>query len=307
MSVAEKINSEETKPKKNNNGLLVANPVYKPFRYPWCYDAWLTQQRIHWLPEEVPLGDDVRDWQKNLSVSEKNLLTQIFRFFTQADVEVSNCYIRHYMNVFKPTEVLMMMSSFASMETVHVAAYSHLLDTIGMPETEYTAFMKYKEMKDKYDYMQGFDVKSNHDIAKTIAVFSAFTEGLQLFASFAILLNFPRHNKMKGMGQIVTWSVRDETLHCNSMIRLFKAFIDLAFEMGPMEGLTANDVKQYIRFIANRRLSQLGLEGIYDVQKNPLGWLDTMLNAVEHMNFFEGRATEYSKASTQGTWSEVFS
>ena len=106
MSVAENVKSEIIQPKKNNNGLLVANPVYKPFRYPWCYDAWLTQQRIHWLPEEVPLGDDVRDWQKNLSASEKNLLTQIFRFFTQADVEVSNCYIRHYMNVFKPTEVL---------------------------------------------------------------------------------------------------------------------------------------------------------------------------------------------------------
>ena len=329
MSVAEKIQSKD-------NGLLVANPVYKPFRYPWCYDAWLTQQRIHWLPEEVPLGDDVRDWQKNLSIEEKNLLTHIFRFFTQADVEVSNCYIRHYMNVFKPTEVLMMMSSFASMETVHIAAYSHLLDTIGMPETEYSAFMKYKEMKDKYDYMQGFDVKSKHDIAKTIAVFSAFTEGLQLFASFAILLNFPRFNKMKGMGQIVTWSVRDETLHCNSMIRLFKdfikenpsiwneklkkeiydacktiishedAFIDLAFQMGPLEGLTANEIKQYIRFIGNRRLEQLGLNPIYDVQKNPLTWLDNMLNGVEHMNFFEGRATEYSKASTKGSWGEVF-
>ena len=336
MSVAEKIKAEIVQP-KNNGGLLVANPVYKPFRYPLCYDAWLTQQRIHWLPEEVPLGDDVRDWQKNLSASEKNLLTQIFRFFTQADVEVSNCYIRHYMNVFKPTEVLMMMTSFASMETVHIAAYSHLLDTIGMPESEYSAFMQYKEMKDKYDYMQGFDVKSNHDIAKTIAVFSAFTEGLQLFASFAILLNFPRHNKMKGMGQIVTWSVRDETLHCNSMIRLFKefvnenpgiwterltselyhacktiiahedAFIDLAFEMGPMEGLTAQQVKDYIRFIANRRLTQLGLEPLYNIRKNPLTWLDTMLNAVEHMNFFEGRATEYSKASTQGTWTEAFS
>ena len=197
--------------------------------------------------------------------------------------------------------------------------------------------MKYKEMKDKYDYMQGFNVNSKEDIAKTVAVFSAFTEGLQLFASFAILLNFPRHNKMKGMGQIVTWSVRDETLHCNSMIRIFKefikenpeiwtpklkkelyeacriivehedAFIDLAFEMGPMEGLTAQEVKDYIRFIANRRLIQLGLEPIYDVQKNPLTWLDTMLNAVEHMNFFEGRATEYSKASTQGTWAEAFS
>ena len=228
-------------------------------------------------------------------------------------------------------------TAFAAMETVHVAAYSHLLDTIGMPESEYSAFMKYKEMKDKYDYMQGFNVNSKEDIAKTVAVFSAFTEGLQLFASFAILLNFPRHNKMKGMGQIVTWSVRDETLHCNSMIRIFKefikenpeiwtpklkkelyeacrtiiehedAFIDLAFEMGPMEGLTAQEVKDYIRFIGNRRLVQLGLEPIYDVQKNPLGWLDTMLNAVEHMNFFEGRATEYSKASTQGTWVEAFS
>ena len=231
----------------------------------------------------------------------------------------------------------MMMTAFASMVTVHIAAYSHLLDTIGMPETEYSAFMKYKEMKDKYDYMQNFNVNSKEDIAKTVAVFSAFTEGLQLFASFAILLNFPRHNKMKGMGQIVTWSVRDETLHCNSMIRIFKefinenpeiwtpklkkelyeacrtiiehedAFIDLAFEMGPMEGLTAQEVKNYIRFIANRRLAQLGLEQIYKVDKNPLGWLDTMLNAVEHMNFFEGRATEYSKASTRGTWVEAFS
>ena len=138
------------------------------------------------------------------------------------------------------------------------------------------------------------------------------------------------------MGQIVTWSVRDETLHCNSMIRLFKdfikeepqiwndklkneiyeacktivhhedAFIDLAFQMGPMEGLTADEVKKYIRFIGNRRLEQLGLNPIYDVKKNPLTWLDTMLNGVEHMNFFEGRATEYSKASTQGTWAEAF-
>ena len=337
MSVAEKIKVEKKEiiqPKKM--GLLVENPVYKPFRYPWCYDAWLTQQRIHWLPEEVPLGDDVRDWQKNLSQPEKNLLTQIFRFFTQADVEVNNCYLRHYTTVFKPTEVLMMMTAFAAMETVHIAAYSHLLDTIGMPETEYSAFLQYKEMKDKYDYMQGFDVKSKHNIAMTMAVFSAFTEGLQLFASFAILLNFPRFNKMKGMGQIVTWSVRDETLHCNSMIRLFRdfvkeepqiwndklkkeivdacktivthvdAFIDLAFLMGPLEGLTANEIKQYIRFIGNRRLEQLGLDPIYDVKKNPLTWLDTMLNGVEHMNFFEGRATEYSKASTRGTWGEVF-
>ena len=175
---------EIIQPKKM--GLLVENPVYKPFRYPWCYDAWLTQQRIHWLPEEVPLGDDVRDWQKNITPAEKNLLTHIFRFFTQADVEVNNCYLRHYTTVFKPTEVLMMMTAFAAMETVHIAAYSHLLDTIGMPESEYSAFMKYKEMKDKYDYMQGFDVKSNHDIAKLANNCNPSVKALNTAIVFAI-------------------------------------------------------------------------------------------------------------------------
>ncbi|NBX72738.1 MAG: ribonucleotide-diphosphate reductase subunit beta, partial [Alphaproteobacteria bacterium] len=312
------------------------NPVYKPFRYPWAYEAWLKQQQVHWLPEEVPMADDVKDWRHKLNAGERNLLTQIFRFFTQADVEVNNCYMKHYSRVFMPTEVQMMMSAFSNMETIHIAAYSHLLDTIGMPEIEYSAFLRYKEMKDKYDYMQTFSVDSPFEIAKTVAAFGAFTEGLQLFASFAILMNFPRFNKMKGMGQIVTWSVRDETLHCQSMIKLFRtfvdenkfiwtdnlqrelslicdtivdhedAFIDLAFELGSVEGMTADDVKAYIRYIADRRLTQLGLQPMYRVAKNPLPWMDEMLNGIEHANFFEARATEYSKAATRGTWEEAF-
>lgn len=316
--------------------LLTENPVYKPFHYPWAYEAWLTQQRLHWLPEEVPLSEDVRDWKHKLTPAERNLLTQIFRFFTQADVEVNNCYMKHYSQVFKPTEIQMMIAAFSNIETVHIAAYSHLLDTIGMPETEYSAFLKYKEMKDKYDYMQNFNVDSKEDIAMTMAVFGAFTEGLQLFASFAILMNFPRFNKMKGMGQIVTWSVRDETLHTLSVIRLFKtfidenpeiwteklqkdiydacdtiikhedAFIDLAFEQGGIEGLTADEVKQYIRYIGDRRLTQLGLDEMYGTDKNPLPWMDAILNGIEHANFFENRATEYSRAATEGSWEEAF-
>lgn len=316
--------------------LLDAKPIYKPFDYPWAYDAWHLQQVIHWLPEEVPLADDVKDWRYNLSDDERNLLTQIFRFFTQADIEVNNCYMKHYTQVFQPTEVQMMLAAFSNMETIHIAAYSHLLDTIGMPETEYQAFMKYKEMKDKYDYMQQFGVKTKRDIALTLAAFGAFTEGLQLFASFAILLNFQRFGKMKGMGQIVTWSVRDETLHTNSIIKLFQtfihenpevwdnqlekdligicrsivhhedAFIDLAFGLGDIEGLTAAGVKEYIRYIGDRRLKQLGIDATFGVKRNPLPWLDEILNGVEHTNFFENRVTEYAKASTKGTWEEAF-
>ncbi len=317
--------------------LLNAAHVYKPFHYPWAYEAWATQQRVHWLPEEVPLADDVKDWRQKLTDSERNILTQIFRFFTQADVEVNNCYMKHYSQVFQPTEIQMMLSAFSNIETIHIAAYSHLLDTIGMPETEYSAFLHYKEMKDKYDYMQNFNVNSKREIALTLAVFGAFTEGLQLFASFAVLMNFPRFNKMKGMGQIVSWSVRDETLHTLSIIKLFRtfveenpeiwttdlqreiyvacetivthedAFIDLAFELGGIQGLTAQDVKQYIRYIGDRRLSQLGLQPIYRIEANPLPWMDAMLNGIEHANFFENRATEYSRASTTGSWDEAFS
>ena len=316
--------------------LLDPSPTYKPFRYPWAYEAWLTQQRIHWLPEEVPLSDDVKDWQRTLTPAERNLLTQIFRFFTQADVEVNNCYMKHYARVFEPTEVQMMLAAFSNIETVHIAAYSHLLDTVGMPEVEYSAFLRYKAMRDKYDYMQQFGVDTREDIARTLAVFGAFTEGLQLFASFAVLLNFPRFGKMKGMGQIVAWSARDETLHTENIIHLFRtftqeypevwtdalrrdlvvacetivshedAFIDLAFEMGGVEGLEAGEVKSYIRFIGDRRLAQLGLQPIYRIGENPLPWMDAMLNGVEHTNFFENRATEYAKAATRGTWEEAF-
>lgn len=316
--------------------LLEERVQYKPFKYPWAYDAWLQQQRVHWLPEEVPLADDVKDWHRTLTPGERNLLTHIFRFFTQSDVEVNNCYMKHYSQVFKPTEVQMMLSAFSNIETVHIAAYSHLLDTIGIPESEYSAFLQYQQMMDKYDYLQEFNVDSKENIAKTLAMFGAFTEGLQLFASFAILMNFPRFNKMKGMGQIVTWSVRDESLHTASIIKLFRtfidenpeiwneelrrdlyvscetvvthedAFIDLAFELGGIEGLEAREVKQYIRYIADRRLMQLGLQPVYRLEKNPLPWMEEMLNGVEHANFFENRSTEYSKAATRGSWEEAF-
>ena len=315
--------------------LLSASRVYKPFEYPWAFDFWKRQQQLHWLPEEVPLGEDCRDWAQKLSDHERNLLTQIFRFFTQADIEVQDCYHEKYGRVFKPTEVKMMLTAFSNMETVHIAAYSHLLDTIGMPESDYNAFLQYKEMKDKVDYLDTFGVDTDEDIARTLAMFGGFTEGLQLFASFAMLMNFPRFNKMKGMGQIVTWSVRDESLHCEGIIKLFHAFcherqcltpavrddimdmcqktvriedafIDLVFEMGPVEGMKAKDIKKYIRYIADWRLGQLGMKPIYYIEEHPLPWLAPLLNGVEHANFFEARATEYSKAATRGQWNDVW-
>ena len=316
--------------------LLTPSVGYKPFRYPIFYEYWKIQQQVHWLPEEVPLGSDLQDWAHKLTDNERNLLTQIFRFFTQADIEVNDCYMTKYSNIFKPTEVKMMLAAFSNMETVHIAAYSHLLETIGMPDSEYAAFLDYEAMRNKHDYMSKFNMDSAEDILTTLAMFGGFTEGVQLFASFAMLMNFPRFNKMKGMGQIVSWSVRDESLHCEGIIRLFHefanetqaltgrvksnilnhaeevvrmedAFVDLAFEQGPVEGMEPSDVKRYVRYITDWRLNQLGFNPIYMIGEHPLPWLTPLLNGVEHANFFESRATEYSKAATTGNWQETWS
>ena len=312
--------------KKEQAKLTDERLAFKPFNYPWAYDAWLKHEQSHWLFSEVPMIEDVKDWKRKLSNEEKQFLTHIFRFFTQGDIDVAGGYVRNYLPYFPQPEVRMMLSGFAAREALHIAAYSHLIETLGLPETTYNQFLEYQEMKDKHDYVLDISSK-NGDIASTathIAVFSAFTEGMQLFSSFIMLLNFPRHGKMKGMGQIITWSIVDETIHAESMIKLFRTyveenreiwnddlkskiytiatrmveledkFIDLAFSMGDMPDLSADDVKQYIRYIADRRLISLGLKGIMKVKKNPLPWVEEMINAPTHTNFFENKATDYA-------------
>jgi len=318
--------------------LMSERSYFKPFNYPWAYDAWLKHEQSHWLHTEVPMVEDVNDWKKRLTDNERLFLTNIFRFFTQGDIDVAGGYVKNYLPYFPQPEVRMMLMGFAAREALHVAAYSHLIETLGMPETTYQEFLEYDSMRAKHDYFMDLSNTNGtpESVATNIAAFSAFTEGMQLFSSFIMLLNFPRHGKMKGMGQIVTWSIVDETMHAESMIKLFRAyveenrelwnddlkgqiytiaekmveledkFIDLSFEMGEMQDLTSDDVKKYIRYIADRRLIALGLKGIFKVKKNPLPWVEEMINAPTHTNFFENRATDYAKGALSGKWDDVW-
>ena len=318
--------------------LMSERSYFKPFNYPWAYDAWLKHEQSHWLHTEVPMVEDVNDWKKRLTDNERLFLTNIFRFFTQGDIDVAGGYVKNYLPYFPQPEVRMMLMGFAAREALHVAAYSHLIETLGMPETTYQEFLEYDSMRAKHDYFMDLSNTNGtpESVATNIAAFSAFTEGMQLFSSFIMLLNFPRHGKMKGMGQIVTWSIVDETMHSESMIKLFRTyveenrelwndelkgqiytiaekmveledkFIDLSFEMGEMQDLTSADVKKYIRYICDRRLISLGLKGIFKVKKNPLPWVEEMINAPTHTNFFENRATDYAKGALSGKWDDVW-
>lgn len=314
----------------------------KPLDFPWAWAAYRKQNAVHWIPDEVPMGPDVADWNQRLTPFQKHLLTQILRFFTQGDVDVAGGYYDRFLPYFRLPEFRMMMGAFAGMEGIHIEAYSLLLEELGFPDVEHQAFAEIKEMADKHDFVtHGFEdlIATFSDVQKKaleIAVFSAFTEGLHLFSSFAILMNFSRATEgspglMKGMGQIVAWSIRDESLHVQSMIKVYQAiadrynvrtpafsevlrqicirmvdlefrFLELAYEMGGAPTMTLEEAKDYVMFLADYRMEQLGEPPIYGVKEHPLPWLVKLLGGVEHANFFEARSTEYSKVKMGGNW-----
>ena len=224
-----------------------------------------------------------------------------------------------------------MLSSFVNREFVHQRSYALLNDTLGLDESEYSAFLEYEQMAEKIAFMQDIDVSTTSGLALAVAR-SAMNEGMSLFSAFAMLLNYQRFGKMKGMCEIVEWSIRDETMHCEGMAKLFRTFcdehprivndefkatiyqmfrdsvaledkvIDLAFELGDIEGLSKAEVKEYIRYIADRRLVQLGLKPNWGVTDNPLPWLEWIISGDSFKNFFEGVVTDYNASGMTGEW-----
>lgn len=318
-----------------NTKLTDERANFKPFRYPWAYDAFVKSEQMHWLWTEIPMAEDVNDWKNKLGEDEREFLTHLYRFFTQGDKDIAGAYVKNYLQTFPQPEVRMMLTSFAAREGVHIAAYSYLVETLGMPDTIYNEFLQYKAMADKHSYFENYYNQDDRTIAQQMAVFSAFSEGMQLFSSFIMLINFSRFGLMKGMGQVISWSAADESLHCESMIKLFRtfikenihiwtddfkkqiynsaremeslesAFIDLAFGMSDQRDLKKQDVKQFARFLVDRRLLSLGLKPEFGVKKNPLAWAEPMLG-ITHTNFFEQRVTDYTKGALKGSWGEVW-
>lgn len=311
--------------------LLDFSTTYKPFKYPWAVELSKKHEEIHWIEDEAELSEDVQDWKTKLTADEKEFITHILRLFTQSDVQVGENYHELLIPKFKNNEVRNMLSSFASREAVHQRAYALLNDTLGLADEEYHKFLEFKAMADKVDFMKEGNIGTHTGLALALAQ-SVFNEGMSLFSSFVMLLNFQRFGKMKGMGTIVEWSIRDETIHVQGNAKLFREFVDehprivndelkskiyemaktavkledkfieLAYKGNEVQGLEKEEVKQYIRHIADRRLLQLGLKPKFKQKDNPLPWLDWVLNGASHDNFFEKRVTEYSVNGMEGEW-----
>ena len=323
--------------------LLEERVVYKPFEYPKAYDYWLKQQQAHWLHTEVPMAQDVTDWKSNMKPHEKNIIGGILKGFAQTETIVNDYWSTLVTKWFRKPEVIMMGTTLGSSETIHAEAYSLLNEQLGLDNfaeflEDETTMAKIESLMNVRD---GHNGEPNwHDRAKSLAIFSAFTEGVNLFSSFAVLLSFKMRNLLKGVGQIVEWSVRDESLHSEAGCWLFRTlmkehpefktpeliadineaaatalqlefdFIDKIFEMGDLENLTKDELKNFIRHRVNTKMADLGLSPIIPAEEIDKGalktmkWFDAVIAGKQQTDFFASRVTNYSKGHLD--WSNAF-
>ena len=324
--------------------LLQERVVYKPFEYPVAHDYWMKQQQAHWLHTEVPMMSDVNDWKQNLTKTEKNIIGSILKGFAQTETVVEEYWSTLVTKWFPKPEVKMMAIGFGANETIHAEAYSLLNEELGLDDfseflEDETTMAKIGGLMEVNANMQTGE-HSLHEIARSLAIFSAFTEGVNLFSSFAILLSFKLENKLKGVGQIVEWSIRDESMHSDAGCWLFRTlveenpeintpeleaavneaallslkleldFIEKVYEFGDLKGCSKDDLIHFIKNRVNTKLGDLGYKPIIDnvdmTAVDRMKWFDHLSAGKQHTDFFANRVTNYSKGHIEWDAAAIF-
>ena len=301
---------------------------YKPFEYPEYYtEGWLPQAQAFWLHTEIPMSGDVKDWKEKLTPEEKHLVGNILLGFAQTECAVSDYWTQKVVSWFPKHETQQMAMMFGSQETIHAVAYSYLNETLGLEDFE--AFLHEPATAERFDNLVAYDGNNPIGIGKSLAIFSAFAEGVSLYSAFAVLYSFQLRNLLKGIGQQMKWSVRDESLHSKMGCKLFRhmceevynlkedaqksiyeaanlmhdaemKYIDKMFEMGDIENLKSYDLKQFIKKRLNEKLEELGYKATFDYDEDAaknLDWFYHLTGGHTHTDFFAIRPTDYSKAN----------
>lgn len=309
--------------------ILTARTTYAPMLYPEADRYCELQNSVHWLPNEISLASDVDDWKRKLTDAEHHVISNILKGFVTTEIFIEDYWAAKVSRWFKHPEIQGMAVTFASFERIHTKAYALLQEELGLDDFE--EFLHEPTAKAKVDRLMAVKGKSKEDIARSLAVFSAFNEGVNLFSSFAVLMSFQQRNLLKGVGKIIEFSVRDESLHSTAGCWLFRqfisefpevwtdelkkdiydaarltvqledAFIDKAFSFGDIEGISVHELKNYIRFRANTKLTDLGLKSNWknidqDALKS-MSWFDVLSQGVVSQDSFAGRVTDYGKGN----------
>ena len=321
-------------------GLFDERIAYKPFEYPEYYtEGWLKQAQAFWLHTEISMQSDIKDWNERLNEKEKHLVGNILLGFAQTECAVSDYWTQNVVSWFPKHEIKQMAMMFGSQETVHAVAYSYLNETLKLED--YEAFLHEPATSARFDNLVAYDGNNSIGIGKSLAIFSAFAEGVSLYSAFAVLYSFQLRNLLKGIGQQMKWSVRDESLHskmgcklfrhmceednsllsecrediiaaAETMVNLEEKYINKMFEMGDVEGIKSYDLKQFIKKRTNEKLVELGYVDLgsyfaYDTKAaSNLDWFYHLTGGVTHTDFFATRPTDYSKAGEGEDFEDIW-
>lgn len=313
--------------------------AFKPFQYQWAYDYWFAQQNAHWLHTEINMQKDIKDWKEELNESERNVIGNILKGFTQTECEVGDYWSTMIPKWFPVPEIKMMGKGFGAFEDIHATAYSYLNDSLGLDDFE--SFMEDEATMNKLKVLMDVDPETTDisEKARSIALFSACAEGVQLFASFAVLLSFRKSNRLTGIGQQMIFSCRDESLHSEAGCKLFRtiveenpeiwtekfradlyegvelairnefSYINKIFEMGDLDTITKDQLKNFMYDRANRKLVELNLKPKYAVDKkllDEMSWFYIMISGEQQTDFFANRETGYAKPNEDWLSGELF-
>lgn len=319
---------EENKPR-----ILQKKTTYT-IDYPAAIEFANKQMDVFWHPEEIMVEKDIQDLKVNFTEAERHGTITTLKLFTAYEVRLGEEYwLNKVFYRFRRPDIQRMASCFSFYElNIHSPFYSRLNEALGLATDEfYESYTKDPILKERMDFIEKLVVEPSLPVS--IAAFS-MVEGAVLYSAFAFLKHFQANgkNKLVNVTAGINYSARDEAIHALGGAWLYKTLvdelkvsekelkvikskiialartieehenriIDMVFEKGSMEGITKEDLKTFVRSRINICLSNLGIEGIYEIAKNPIAdWFYKNITGTLFHDFFQKVGNSYKR-----TWSE---
>ena len=329
-----KIYNPESTESVNDRKIFGGNPTgifeLNNIKYQWAYNLWEVMLNNTWFPKEVDMTRDVNDY-KNLTSDEKDAYDKALSQLIFMDSLQTNNLIDNVNPYVTSPEINLILVRQSFEEALHSQSYAVMVDSISTNSEEiYELWRRDMMLKQKNDAIfRTYDELSTnpteHNFVKACFA-NQILEGIYFYCGFAYIYTLARSGKMLGSAQMIRFIQRDEVTHLvlfqnliNSLrkerpdlfteqlkaevIEMFKEAVQLEIDwgqyitQGQILGLTNEIIEQYIKYLADERLTAVGFEPLYNVS-NPIKWVDDFAKFNDQKtNFFEGTVANYSKGS----------
>jgi ribonucleoside-diphosphate reductase beta chain len=304
-----------------------------PMKYKWAYDLYNQAVRNTWFPHEIPLGEDLNDW-RNMTEDEQHAVKFLMAFFNPAELIVNRSLALGVYPYLKSPECHIYLAKQMFEEANHCVAFEYVLETFPLDRsTVFNIHIETPSMQVKENFINKYlirmtedtldieAIEGKKDFVRNIVATNIVMEGIWFYSGFMVALSFRQRNKLRNLGSLINWVIRDESLHLKFGINLILNILEenpelltpefaneirqividgVELEVGYNKdlfprgilGLNADYVNQYVKYVADRRLEELGLPKHYNVS-NPAKWMSTSTDVLELVNFFEAPNTNY--------------